>query len=587
MKNTSRLIRNLSLAAIAGMFLASPIFAQEMNYQGRLTNAAGDPFTDGDYTLTFRLFDAATGGNLVWGPFITDGVTAVDGHGPLIPLANGRFNAAIGPEDTDGDLLADAFAGGDRYLELTVQGNAPITPRQRMLHSPEAFNAATLGAANRRIDVTDTGVFGDSTGFQPDGGNDGLFLQTTAGGESSGFFLNGDTAVLFNPGDSDLFKIYDEDNLAGGPVFRVGNSNGSITTNGNLTVAGTSNLTGNLTVGGNITAGTITGTLSTPSISIPGNLNVEGSLFGVDTSRNNVGINTNFADVTLNISATSGDTTFFRVADSGQSDRIRVNSNGVEISGSDNTGSLAALEINGGMFIDNNEIDSDLGLILNGNTGNAVTLGQGQNLVVDSNAVGINMSPATNFTFAVKGRAQDDGILFLENSSGVRAMIVRDNVPTNGENTLVVDGGATKSAGGSDWATFSDRRLKKDIQPYQSSLEKIRRVNTVSFRYKLNPELGFHSEKTEVGVIAQELQPIFPNAVFEDESGFLSVNPSEIKWASVNAIQELADKNDELAEENKELTNRLNALEQQLGSLVKTVEMLEGTSQENAVSQTD
>ncbi|MEZ5303286.1 MAG: hypothetical protein R3F11_21985 [Verrucomicrobiales bacterium] len=33
------------------------------------------------------------------------------------------------------------------------------------------------------------------------------------GGESAGFFINGDTSVIWTPGDSGLFKIFDEDSI--------------------------------------------------------------------------------------------------------------------------------------------------------------------------------------------------------------------------------------------------------------------------------------------------------------------------------------------------------------------------------------
>ena len=39
---------------------------QTMSYQGMLTNAEGIVVADGQYTLTFKLYDAAAGGQVVW-----------------------------------------------------------------------------------------------------------------------------------------------------------------------------------------------------------------------------------------------------------------------------------------------------------------------------------------------------------------------------------------------------------------------------------------------------------------------------------------------------------------------------------------
>ena len=59
-------------------------------------------------------------------------------------------------------------------------------------------------------------------------------------------------------------------------------------------------------------------------------------------------------------------------------------------------------------------------------------------------------------------------------------------------------------------------------------------------RYNLDPE------PTRVGVIAQELQEIFPDAVKENSYGHLTVNPDSIHWALIKAVQELTAKVEEL-----------------------------------------
>ncbi len=66
----------------------------------------------------------------------------------------------------------------------------------------------------------------------------------------------------------------------------------------------------------------------------------------------------------------------------------------------------------------------------------------------------------------------------------------------------------------------SDMRLKKNIAPLLNTLEQILKVEGVSFEMK-DEALG---RGIEFGVIAQELEKIFPELVFQDEEGFRSVN---------------------------------------------------------------
>ena len=60
----------------------------------------------------------------------------------------------------------------------------------------------------------------------------------------------------------------------------------------------------------------------------------------------------------------------------------------------------------------------------------------------------------------------------------------------------------------------SDRNIKEDIQPLGSVLEKLKKINVYSYNFKpeLQKDYGFSTEKT-VGVIAQELETVFPDLV--------------------------------------------------------------------------
>jgi hypothetical protein len=77
----------------------------------------------------------------------------------------------------------------------------------------------------------------------------------------------------------------------------------------------------------------------------------------------------------------------------------------------------------------------------------------------------------------------------------------------------------------------SDENQKKDIQTVQNSLEKIKQLRGVDFAWKNN-------DQKSIGVIAQEVQKVFPELVSEDENG-LSVNYNGLIGVLIEAIKEL------------------------------------------------
>jgi len=115
--------------------------------------------------------------------------------------------------------------------------------------------------------------------------------------------------------------------------------------------------------------------------------------------------------------------------------------------------------------------------------------------------------------------------------------------------TLEVNGTAAKPGGGS-WINSSDRRLKKNIQPYANGIETILKINPVSYQY--NQLSGFDETKTHVGVIAQELQEAAPSMVtsyVKEERQFLAVDNSEMTYMLINAVKEQQKQIEELKKE--------------------------------------
>jgi hypothetical protein len=107
----------------------------------------------------------------------------------------------------------------------------------------------------------------------------------------------------------------------------------------------------------------------------------------------------------------------------------------------------------------------------------------------------------------------------------------------------------------------SDRRLKKDIVPVQSVLDRILQVKPV--RYHFNHESA--SDPLSYGFIAQDVQALFPEMVHESKSSskgdMLHMNYAAFNVLTVKAIQEQQTQIEALKAENTALKARLDAIE--------------------------
>ena len=111
---------------------------------------------------------------------------------------------------------------------------------------------------------------------------------------------------------------------------------------------------------------------------------------------------------------------------------------------------------------------------------------------------------------------------------------------TNGENSIKID-----------CTTTSDVRLKKDITLLESGLEKILNLNPVNFRWKKD------DEKNNIGLIAQEVENIIPDAV-KEYNNIKTISYNMITSTLIKGMQELKYENDYLKKENNLLKDQIN-----------------------------
>jgi len=91
----------------------------------------------------------------------------------------------------------------------------------------------------------------------------------------------------------------------------------------------------------------------------------------------------------------------------------------------------------------------------------------------------------------------------------------------------------------------SDQRLKDNITPIEDSLSKV--VSLSGNTYDWNEKSG--KEGHDVGVIAQEVLEVLPEAVTTRDNGYLAVDYQKIVPLLVQAVKELSAKVEDL--ENK------------------------------------
>lgn len=182
-------------------------------------------------------------------------------------------------------------------------------------------------------------------------------------------------------------------------------------------------------------------------------------------------------------------------------------------------------------------------------------------LFANGNSTGIHVIADSSYAITCNGESDPPVICSVNTGYGPAGSFEIDNF--NSLNTalycgttgmgyaLEADGRATKTDGNQYWTLTSDRRVKKNIQPFQDGLELILKVNPKKFIY--NGLFGTKKDQPAIGIIAQEIQKIAPYMVDavvkkkypndpenrEKIDDLLVYNGSALPYILVNAIKEM------------------------------------------------
>ena len=199
--------------------------------------------------------------------------------------------------------------------------------------------------------------------------------------------------------------------------------------------------------------------------------------------------------------------------------------------------------------------DNNVNMIVKGD-GKAVIAGALEAASADFS--GEVKAASTVFTGQMKAKS-----VFVDNTTDSLTGHFRDRVYIGGtlydDKRLHVSG---RAGGSSSWENESDQRWKKDIKTLDNSLSKIAALRGVSYQWRQDefPDKQF-SEGTQIGVIAQEIEQIFPELVSENDQGYKSVSYASLVAPLIEAVKALKQQNESQQAAIDDLAARLDALE--------------------------
>ncbi len=92
----------------------------------------------------------------------------------------------------------------------------------------------------------------------------------------------------------------------------------------------------------------------------------------------------------------------------------------------------------------------------------------------------------------------------------------------------------------------------------KAGLDELMKLNVFNYNFKKDKD-----KKPQVGVMAQELQKVFPNSVSTDKNGYLKIRWDEMFFAAINAIKQLDAKIANAAKRTLKAESKISKLEKE------------------------
>ncbi|HTK04414.1 MAG TPA: tail fiber domain-containing protein [Candidatus Eisenbacteria bacterium] len=203
------LLSLLSLLVAAPARASGPSSNRVLNYQLRLSDASGIPVANGTKNIKLTFYTLASGGSQLYTACSADGSATGTPTAVVATFASGTSSILIGSALTCASgsspaIPATLFDNTAMFLGVTVEADAEMTPRKRIVAAGYALNAD-------KLDDLDTSAVGGSSAFVPvtdTSGNFTLTQNATFGDAATdNIAFNGDINSHVIPNTDDTFDL--------------------------------------------------------------------------------------------------------------------------------------------------------------------------------------------------------------------------------------------------------------------------------------------------------------------------------------------------------------------------------------------
>jgi hypothetical protein len=240
----------------------------------------------------------------------------------------------------------------------------------------------------------------------------------------------------------------------------------------------------------------------------------------------------------------------------------------------------AKLDVHGDVYVDGASIEAEENITADN------ILSAGNYLDVGDTASASTLSTIhTALRLGVSGGTQMGKLHVIANSTYPTALYVQPSGtgyaglfagPVHVSGLLTTSDGSAAKPGGGPWSTYSDCRLKTNIRDLRGTLDQLLALRGVSFEY-IDPDSIHELPGTRIGMIAQDVERVFPDWVDQGADGYKRVTYRGFEALTVEALRDLrAERDRKVAEhdaqidslrsENADLRARLERLEALVGA---------------------
>lgn len=168
-------------------------------------------------------------------------------------------------------------------------------------------------------------------------------------------------------------------------------------------------------------------------------------------------------------------------------------------------------------------------------------------------------------------RLQSNGIIRIEIDAN-----------TTGNATFYTIAGDCTIMVGPGISCTSDERMKRDIQPAEANLDKLERLDPVTYKWKK----GDYYDRTYLGFTAQNVESVFPELVITNEkTGYKQLSLTGLTVPLVGSVQELSEKEKLLRRKLSLLEAQKESLEYRLAQQERRLLQIEGLIRELSAAE--